>query len=561
MTTAVVVPLRARGRVIGALNAAYGPSRRRHTTADLRFAEVLAGRVALALDNAGLTSELTVAEEQFGVVVHTLAEAVTMNDADGRLVYANRAAVELLGFADLDELLTTDPLDVMDRFAVYDEAGRPVGLADLPSERLLAGEPDPGPLLVRNVIRATGEERWLLHRCSALRDSDGAILRVVNVIENVTEVKRAERSQRLLAESSEALAGSMDHVEQLGALVRVLVPALAAAAAVELPDERGIPRRVTAAGEEASLASADALRIPLRAGAEALGTLTLARAEPWRRLDAELAEEIGRRAGVAVYNARSHAGRTAIARALQRGLLPPELPEVPGWSTAVLYRPAGEFNEVGGDFYDVFEGPEGWMVVIGDVAGQGAEAAARTSLARFTVRTAAELTGDVSLAVVTPQRHAARPAGAAAVHGRLRRAARARRRRRRRDDGQRGPPAAAARARPRGRAGRRRRDDRGRVRRRALARGAGRARAGRPARALHRRRARRDGGGRPLRRAAPARGAGADRGHARPAPGRPARRAGGVRARAAARRHDRAGARVPRRRSARRRRAGGRPRR
>ena len=52
-----------------------------------------------------------------------------------------------------------------------------------------------------------------------------------------------------------------------------------------------------------------------------------------------------------------------------------ELPDVPGWSAAVLYRPAGEFNEVGGDFYDVFEGPPRRMVVIGDVAGQGAEAA------------------------------------------------------------------------------------------------------------------------------------------------------------------------------------------
>ena len=82
MTTALIVPLRARGRVIGAVNVAYGPSRRRHTQADLRFAEVLAGRVALALDNAGLTSELSVAEEQFGVVVHTLAEAVTMNDRE-----------------------------------------------------------------------------------------------------------------------------------------------------------------------------------------------------------------------------------------------------------------------------------------------------------------------------------------------------------------------------------------------------------------------------------------------------------------------------------------------
>jgi sigma-B regulation protein RsbU (phosphoserine phosphatase) len=72
---------------------------------------------------------------------------------------------------------------------------------------------------------------------------------------------------------------------------------------------------------------------------------------------------------------------------------------VPGWSAAVLYRPAGELNEVGGDFYDIFEGPDGWMLVIGDIAGQGAEAATRTSLARFTARTAAELTGDVSRAI------------------------------------------------------------------------------------------------------------------------------------------------------------------
>ncbi len=100
MTTALIVPLRSRGRVIGALNAAYGPSQRRHTEYDLHFAEVLAGRVALALDNAGLTSELTVAEEQFGLVVHALAEAVMLNDAEGRLVYANPAAAELLGAAD-----------------------------------------------------------------------------------------------------------------------------------------------------------------------------------------------------------------------------------------------------------------------------------------------------------------------------------------------------------------------------------------------------------------------------------------------------------------------------
>jgi PAS domain S-box-containing protein len=401
VTTAIVVPLRARGRVIGAISGAYGPSGRRHTESDLRFAEVLAGRVALALDNAGLTSELSEAEEQFGAVVHALAEAVTMNDADGRTVYANRAAAELLGVEGPDALLGAAPGEVMERFAVFDAHGRPLSLQDLPSTRMLAGEPDPAPLLVRNVVRATGEERWLLHRCSALRDSDGALVRVVNVIENLTEVKRAEWTQRLLAEASEALSSSMDSVEQLDALVGVLVPALAQRAVVELPDERGEPKRVAEAGEAAAEPGGE-LRVPLPAGAEALGTLTLERGPPWRGFAAterELAAEIGRRTGVAVLNARSHSRRTAIARALQHGLLPPELPDVPGWTAAVLYRPAGEFNEVGGDFYDVFAGPHGWMVVIGDVAGQGAEAAAQTSLARFTLRTAAELTGDVSAAV------------------------------------------------------------------------------------------------------------------------------------------------------------------
>ena len=58
--TALIVPLRARGRVIGAINTAFGPSGRRHAETDLRFAEVLAGRVALALDNAGLHDELNV---------------------------------------------------------------------------------------------------------------------------------------------------------------------------------------------------------------------------------------------------------------------------------------------------------------------------------------------------------------------------------------------------------------------------------------------------------------------------------------------------------------------
>ena len=107
-----------------------------------------------------------------------------------------------------------------------------------------------------------------------------------------------------------------------------------------------------------------------------------------------LAAELGRRAAIAVENARLYAERSAIAATLQRSLLPPDLPEIPGFRLASLYRAAGEQNEVGGDFYDAFEAPGGWMVVVGDVAGRGAEAAALTSLSRYTFRTAGKLLGD-----------------------------------------------------------------------------------------------------------------------------------------------------------------------
>ena len=94
----------------------------------------------------------------------------------------------------------------------------------------------------------------------------------------------------------------------------------------------------------------------------------------------------------AVITERAHAQETVayIAGALQEGLLPAGLPEIPGIDLAARFRPVGEDYRVGGDFYDVFESRPGrWVVVVGDVSGKGPNAAAVTGLARHTVRTAA----------------------------------------------------------------------------------------------------------------------------------------------------------------------------
>jgi len=86
--------------------------------------------------------------------------------------------------------------------------------------------------------------------------------------------------------------------------------------------------------------------------------------------------------------ARERSERTN--RTLQQSLLPQALPTIPGCELAVLFTPAGAGELVGGDFYDAFAvDPGRWAIVVGDVCGKGAEAAAVTAMARWTLRSLA----------------------------------------------------------------------------------------------------------------------------------------------------------------------------
>jgi serine phosphatase RsbU (regulator of sigma subunit) len=132
--------------------------------------------------------------------------------------------------------------------------------------------------------------------------------------------------------------------------------------------------------------------VPLSARGRTLGAITLVLDGMDRRYgpeDLALAQELAGRAALAVDNARLFQEQRHIASTLQRSLLPPRLPTIPRVETAARYRAAGEGNEVGGDFFDVFQaGDDEWAVVIGDVCGRGPEAAAVTGLARHTLRAA-----------------------------------------------------------------------------------------------------------------------------------------------------------------------------
>ncbi|POX43665.1 SpoIIE family protein phosphatase [Streptomyces sp. Ru72] len=139
----------------------------------------------------------------------------------------------------------------------------------------------------------------------------------------------------------------------------------------------------------ASAVGGETVVLPLVARNRVIGMLTLGKPtdEHFRQEILELAEDLSRRAALALDNARLYSERTAISQSLQRSLLPPGLPQIDGVEVEVIYRAAGEGNEVGGDFYDLFPIRDGaYGFAIGDVCGTGPEAAAVTGLARHALR-------------------------------------------------------------------------------------------------------------------------------------------------------------------------------
>jgi GAF domain-containing protein len=243
---------------------------------------------------------------------------------------------------------------------------------------------------------------------------------------------RSRGSLALLAEASEMFAGTLDVQLALTLATQFVVPRFASWAAVcttyedsprvvavshtdetrlaalrvamsssdgqalterlarELPGQRTV--LVPSTELPADLgddASGDVLVLPLVARGRLLGLILVRRPDGsiYPADDVGVLTDLARRAALAVDNARLYEERASIAKALQASLLPPTLPRPPGLEFGGRYAAAGEGNEVGGDFYDVFSIPAGgWGIAIGDVCGKGAEAAAITGMARDVLR-------------------------------------------------------------------------------------------------------------------------------------------------------------------------------
>jgi PAS domain S-box-containing protein len=453
--SSLMLPLTARGRTLGSIVFTSAESRRAFCGEERELAQTLAERAAVALDNGRLyvrareaEAELRKSSDQLSAILDGVADGVTAQDRSGKMIYANEAALELLGFPSVKAIQAVPIRYVLSRFEAFDEHGDPFPPERLPGRAVFRGQPAKDAL-VRMRRRDTGEERWTIIKATPIFDADGALSLAINVYEDVTEHMESERHQRLLARAGELLATSLSYERTLERIADMCVPSFAELCAIDML-ENGQIRRVAVAGmdpdavrdvqemrrrhpldpaaatgvpavirngvaelypdlepdvlaqEAASpnhielirrLGLRSAIFVPMTARGRTLGAITLCAGPSGRAFDESdlfLAEELAARCAIAIDNARLFRERTRIARTLQESLLPPLLPELPGIDLGARFHAAGEGYEVGGDFYDVFEvGGGSFGVMIGDVCGKGADAAAVTALARYTLRATA----------------------------------------------------------------------------------------------------------------------------------------------------------------------------
>jgi serine phosphatase RsbU (regulator of sigma subunit) len=299
-------------------------------------------------------------------------------------------------------------------------------------------------------------EDWAIIRYEPIAGPDDTVIFGVTTVDDITSIKRAEFTTRVLAETAGLLDSTRDLELTLSKIAEMSVPRFAEFCTVLVPGEEGrlepaaaahsdpqrleLIRRLHAedpihidddratsrvfrerrpilleiddqylnriADRRASLLRrldfGSVLIVPLVAGTKVVGVVSYANQRGSRRFDATdaaLGAEIGDRAGLALQSARLAAEEAEVAKLLQLGLRPTAFPATRGWNLASMYRSAGEVTEVGGDFYDAFPVDGGWVVAIGDVVGRGAGAASLTALARHTLRTATRFTNDTNEAL------------------------------------------------------------------------------------------------------------------------------------------------------------------
>jgi PAS domain S-box-containing protein len=363
----------------------------------------------LAERNRSTTEALAVGEARYASLANVVPQLIWTTNVKGEFEFVNDRFVDYTGY-DLNAVR-----DGLWRDVLYPDDAATV--RERWSWCLSSGVNFAAEFRLRSV---DGRYRWFLGNGIPARGADGEIVAWIATCTDVDLQKRQDEREAFLARSSERLSASLNVVATVESIESLLAGRLGSRVRVALIDEGGryavngvtlhaplhdllvhaVSRSeplVVDTGAHlredvfADASMNDAILVPLVHAEVPIGALVLGRAAPPFDIDEiGLLRDFGRRAALALDHARLYERERTTADALQRAMLPAQLPQLPHMRFSASYSAASESQRVGGDFYDAFVLPDGRVALtIGDVTGHGLEAAVIMGEIRQALRAAA----------------------------------------------------------------------------------------------------------------------------------------------------------------------------
>jgi PAS domain S-box-containing protein len=229
VVSGVSVIIHSHERPFGVLGA-HTTQRRTFTVDDINFLQAIANVLAIAIERTRAEEELHASRNQLEVILRGVADGITVQNPSGQIIYANDAAVHMLGYASLAELLATPNRQILERFELLDEQYQPLPESRLPGRHALQGETG-AQMIVGWRIRETGELRWSLVRSAPIWKSDGSnseirqfkgeVIMAVSIFHEITErIEEEKRKDSFIALASHELKTPITSLKLFAQMLR-----------------------------------------------------------------------------------------------------------------------------------------------------------------------------------------------------------------------------------------------------------------------------------------------------------------------------------------------------
>jgi PAS domain S-box-containing protein len=366
----------------------------------------------LAARTRSTAEALEIGEARYASLTNVVPQLIFTTGAQGDLEYVNDRWTAYTG-KDLEQTRVTGWRGVV-------HSDHELLLRDRWLQALRTGEAISAECRIRET---SGRYRWFLLTVAPVRGRHDETMAWIGTCTDIDTQKRLEEREAFLARAGERLGASLDVNATVASIKALLVPRLADRCWIALIDDDGgfaisgigssdvaeewearrsigspLPPPVydavvrlvrhgepLVADEHAQFPdpwlyrgkACEVMVVPLVNGDLAVGALAIARDDrPYDADDVGVVREFSRRAALSLRHARLYLQERTTADALQRAMLPAQLPLLPHVRFSASYSAASESQRVGGDFYDAFVLPDGRVALtIGDVTGHGLEAA------------------------------------------------------------------------------------------------------------------------------------------------------------------------------------------